>query len=186
MINRKKNRFPGGKICGRSNRFAFSLRVLILKSVLLFAVFVEPVSGVSSDSRYKFDIAAGYGFPETLCLKLRYGNNFQAGFSQSFDTQGLGASAAEFYYRIGEKPRFSEQKPWYILLGAAAYIFETDYKKEYSFLLYPRIGRTFEFSKYSGINADIGFGTPLGRDKASSDPIPPVILTGSINLYFRF
>lgn len=186
MMNQKKNRFPGGIISGKGYSFSLSLRVLILNAVLLFAVFIQPVSGGSADSRFKFDIAAGYGFPETLCLKLRYGNNFQAGFSQSFDTQGLGASAAEFYYRIGEKPRFSEQKPWYILLGAAAYIFETDYKQEYSFLLYPRAGRTFEFSKYSGINADIGFGVPFGRDKVSSDPIPPVILTGSINLYFRF
>lgn len=185
-MNRKKNILPGVIISGKGYSYKFSLRVFLLKAVFLFVVFIEPVSGVSSDSRYKFDIAAGYGFPETLCLKLRYGNNFQAGFSQSFDTKGLGASAAEFYYRIGEKPRFSELKPWYILLGAATYIFETDYKQEYSFLIYPRAGRTFELSKYSGINADIGFGLPFGRDKASSDPMPPFILTGSINLYFRF
>jgi hypothetical protein len=149
-------------------------------------IFLPAFSNNPGVSRYKFDIASGYGFPETLCLKLRYGNNFQAGISQSFDTQGLGASAVELYYRIGEKPRFSEQKPWYTLLGAAFYLFETDYKKEYSILIYPRTGRTFEFSKYLGINADIGFGVPFGRDKASVDPIPPVILTGSINLYFRF
>jgi len=154
--------------------------------VFTIAVLVQYVSGGSFEERYKFDIAASYGFPETLCLKLRYGNNFQAGISQAFDTHGLGASAMELYYRLGEKPRFSEQKPWYALLGAAIYLFETDYKKEYSFLLYPRIGRTFEFSKYLGINADIGFGAPFGRKEASADPISPVILTGSINMYFRF
>ena len=186
MVNRKKNRFPGGILSNKNLSFKFLLRIFILKTVILFAVFIEPALGGFADSRYKFDIAAGYGFPETMCLKLRYGNNFQVGFSQSFDTQGLGASAVEFYYRIGEKPRFSEQKLWYIFLGAATYIFETDYKQEYNFLIYPRAGRTFEFSKYSGINVDIGFGIPSGRNKTSSDSMAPIILTGSINLYFRF
>jgi hypothetical protein len=186
MVNRKKNRFPGGILSNKNHSFEFLLRIFILKTVILFAVFIEPASGGFADSRYKFDIAAGYGFPETMCLKLKYGNNFQAGFSQSFDTQGLGASAVEFYYRIGEKPRFSEQKLWYIFLGMATYIFETNYRQEYSFLIYPRAGRTFEFSKYSGINVDMGFGVPSGRNKTSSDSIAPFILTGSINLYFRF
>jgi len=185
MINKKTYRFIMGKLSGSYFR-KLLFNKYIFTVVSLIAVLIQYVSGGSVEERYKFDIAAGYGFPETLCLKLRYGNNFQAGISQSFDTHGLGAGAVELYYRLGEKPRFSEQKPWYALLGAAVYLFQTDYKKEYSFLLYPRAGRTFEFSRYLGINADIGFGVPFGRDAASADPIPPVILTGSINLYFRF
>jgi hypothetical protein len=157
--------------------FTFFLPILFINTAF---------PGIPGASRYKFDAAIGYGFPESICLKLKYGHNFQVGISQAFDTQGLGPVAVELYYRLGEKPRLMEQRPWYVFLGAAAYIFDVDYKKEYKLLVYSRIGRTFEFSKQIGTSIDIGPGFPSGRNTSDSYQIAPVILTGSISLYLRF
>ncbi|MBN2862552.1 MAG: hypothetical protein JXN62_05285 [Bacteroidales bacterium] len=162
------------------------LRKIGFTLFLLIFFIINAFPGIPGSSRYKFDVAIGYGFPESICLKLKYGNIFQVGLSQAFDTQGLGPGAVEFYYRIGEKPRLLDQKPWYVFLGAAAYILDVDYKKEYKLLIYPRIGRTFEFSKRMGTNIDIGPGFPLGRNTSDSNVIAPVVLTGSISLYLRF
>jgi hypothetical protein len=165
--------------------------LLFMRRVLLvFFIFTLTVSSAFSripgTKAARLGASLGYGYPEAICIKLKYGNNFQAGIMQSFDTQGAGPTALEFYYRFGEKPRLLEQKPWYFMAGSAVYLFNVNYKKQYSFLFYPRIGRSFDFSKYSGIRFDIGPGFPFGRDEENTSSISPVVLSGSLCLYLRF
>jgi len=145
------------------------------------------VSGkIRNKPRYRLEAAIGYGFPEATGIKFKYGNQFQAGLVQSFDTRGPGPTGIELYYHIGKKPRLMDQSPWYFSGGFSGYLFKVDYVKEYKYLVYPRAGRSFYFSRNAGINADIGPGFPLARNRNQGNPVSPVLFTGSLNIFIRF
>ncbi|HBE41629.1 MAG TPA: hypothetical protein DDW27_10585, partial [Bacteroidales bacterium] len=99
---------------------------------------------------------------------------------------GLGATGIEIYYHLGEKPRLMDQSPWYVSGGVAGYLIDVDYTKEYNFIIFPRAGRSFYFSRNAGINMDLGPGFPLGRTKSSNNIIAPVLFTGSLTIFIRF
>ncbi len=164
------------------------LRTGAVALIMTLSIISDMPSFSNPPPRYvnRFETAAGYGFPESISLKVSYGNDLMVGLSQAFDTQGLGPSALEIYYRIGQKTRYLDQKPWYILAGIAGFVFDVDYKEEYTVLFYPRFGRSLYYSKNFGTNIDIGLGIPFERDKNVSNPLSPVLLTGSISLFVRF
>jgi hypothetical protein len=167
-----------------------SVNTRILRSMLVIAGFIVlcvQVYAINSvPPRSKFETDIGFGFPESICLKAKYGDIVQAGIMQGFDSRGPGATGFEIYGRVGKKPRLLDQKPWYIMGGLAGYIFNVPYAKEYKLLLYPRGGRSIYFSKKVGINLDLGLGFPFGRDTSLASPISPVLLSGSMNLFIRF
>ena len=162
----------------------FRIFILVLSGIMILNIPAASINPVVSRTRFETDI--GYGFPESICLKFKYGIDVQAGLFQAFDTQGLGPTGFEIYYRIGKKPRLLDQKPWYVMGGFAGFVFDVDYIKEYKILIYPRAGRSFYFSKRAGINADIGLGFPLGRDPDGGNLISPVLASGSVSLFIRF
>lgn len=135
---------------------------------------------------YRFEADLGYGFPEAIGIKLKYGNQIQAGVVQPFDTRGPGPTGFELYYHFGEKPRLLDQSPWYASGGFSAYLFKVDYQKEYNLLIYPRIGRSFYFSGNSGINMDVGPGFAFGLNINNSNHVFPVLFTGSLTIFIRF
>jgi hypothetical protein len=147
---------------------------------------LNAASQIRVKPKYRFEADIGYGFPEAIGIKFKYGNKIQAGIVQSLDSRGLGATGIEIYYHAGKKPRLLDQAPWYISGGVAGYLINVDYLKEYNFLIYPRVGRSFYFSRNSGINLDVGPGFPLGRDKNSNNTIAPVLFTGSLTIFIRF
>lgn len=179
-----KLRMPGFSFPGNQGLIRMRLFTLIVSGLILLNPPVASQQQVTS--RYRFEADIGYGFPESICLKIKYGNQIQLGLNQAFDTQGLGPSSLEIYYRLGEKPRGIYQGPWYILGGIAGYLFDVDYKKKYGLFFYPRGGRSFYLSKISGINVDIGPGFPFGRDIESGNPISPVLFTGSMTFFLKF
>ena len=79
-----------------------------------------------------------------------------------------------------------DQALWYVSGGFAGYLIDVDYIKEYNFIIYPRAGRSFYFSRNSGINLDVGPGFPWGRNNISNNPIAPVLFTGSLTIFIRF
>lgn len=161
------------------------LRLIIALAGLI--LFITPAaSQIRNRPRYRFEADIGYGFPEAIGIKLKYGNQIQAGLVQALDSRGIGPSGLELYCHLGEKPRLLDQSPWYVMGGAAAYLFEVDYTKEYNYLLYPRAGRSFYISRNAGINIDIGPGFPLGRKRISDNNIPVVLFTGSLTIFIRF
>ena len=180
------------------NNTGMSMLLYLCRSVIMrIRIFILALSGIMivnipaasirpSVNRSWFEAAAGYGFPESICIKAKGGNNVQAGLFQSFDTHGLGPTGFEIYYRFGEKPRLMDQKPWYVMGGCAGFLFDVDYVKEYELLIYPRVGRSFYFSNISGINFDIGLGFPLNRDGGGGNLISPVLISGSVSLFIRF
>lgn len=162
-----------------------SLRMaLVLSGLILF--LMPAVSQIRTRPKYRFEADFGYGFPEAIGIKIKYGNKIQAGLVQSLDSRGFGATGIEIYYHLGEKPRLMDQAPWYVSGGAAGYLIDVDYIKEYNFIIYPRIGRSFNISRTAGINLDAGPGFPLGRKTSSNNPIAPVLFTGSLTIFIRF
>lgn len=55
------------------------------------------------------------------------------------------------YYHFAGKSKFTHVKPWYALAGI--FWSERYYKKRYPYF---RIGRSFNFSKKTGLNLDFG------------------------------
>jgi hypothetical protein len=162
------------------------IRIFIMALSGIMIVNIPAASIKPSVNRTNFEAAIGYGFPESICIKAKYGNNVQAGLFQSIDTHGLGPTGFEIYYRFGEKPRLMDQKPWYVMGGCSYFLFDVDYVKEYELLIYPRAGRSFYFSNISGVNLDIGLGFPLNRDGGGGNLISPVLISGSVSLFIRF
>jgi hypothetical protein len=152
------------------------------------------VNQISSQS--KFEISAGIGAPEFYNLKIKYGHNLQAGICiGAYIGHGLVGSdkiifqrsyAAEVSYHLFGKSKFIEQSPWYILAGLGYYdIPISDWYGGYDWGFYPRIGRTFNFSKRIGIKVDIGAFLPLSREYNYS--LSFIILpSGCINFFIRF
>ena len=160
------------------------LFILVLAASILTPrdVFAE----IKPGPRPRLEAGFGYGFPEAIGIKFKYGNKIQAGLVQALDSHGFGPTGLEVYYHIGEKPRLMDQAPLYLSGGFAGYLFNVDYTKEYSFIIYPRVGRSFCFSRNTGINLDVGPGFPLGRYKNSNNTIAPVLFTGSFTIFIRF
>ena len=158
--------------------------VLVLSGLILF--LIPASSQIRSRPKYRFEADFGYGFPEAIGIKFKYGNKIQAGLVQALDSRGLGPTGLEVYYHIGEKPRLMDQAPLYLSGGFAGYLFNVDYTKEYNFIIYPRAGRSFYFSRNGGINLDAGPGFPLGRIKSSNNAIAPVLFTGSFTIFIRY
>ncbi|MBP1666206.1 MAG: hypothetical protein H6Q23_1066 [Bacteroidetes bacterium] len=162
------------------------IRVLILLLTISDTLILNAASQIRTKPKYRFEVDLGYGFPEAIGIKFKYGNKIQAGIVQSLDSRGLGPTALELYYHIGKKPRLLDQSPWYISGGLAGYLIDVNYVKEYNYLIYPRVGRSFYFSRNTGINLDVGPGFPLGRNNSSKNTIAPVLFTGSLTIFIRF
>jgi len=136
-------------------------------------------------TRQKFEVNLGYGFPEAIGLKLKFGNQIQAGLVQALDSRGFGPTGLEFYYHLGEKPRLLDQSPWYVMGGFTGYLFDVDYNKEYNYMFYPRAGRSLYITRNAGIKIDLGPGFPLGRNK-TGNLISPIVFTGNLTIFLRF
>jgi hypothetical protein len=153
------------------------LKIILLSGLILID---NPIS-----SQSKFEISGGFGFPEFAALKVKYGKNIQIALSQSFwhgykGAMIMGPTAAEIYYHFSGKSRFIEQPTWY-LLGGLGFFGGGDEKDVY---FYPRLGKTFNFSKKIGINLDAGAFVPLSkglRDFFDSSVYP----SGSICFFIR-
>lgn len=162
---------------------------LILK-IILFAGLIFSCNPVHSQS--KFELSGGIGLPELCNLKLRYGQNTQIGVSIGLypfkwfgDNVVDWSCAAEISYHFSGKSKYVEQATWYILGGLAFHdLGMMNTYENYDIDIYPRIGRTLNFSKKSGINLDLGLFVPLSasRDNAYKFRLLP---SGSIGLFIR-
>lgn len=168
----------------RKAKAGMSLFIVFLSGILLTGNVAA--AKIKPQPKYRFEADFGYGFPEAIGIKIKYGNKIQTGLVQSLDSRGFGATGIEIYYHMGEKPRLMDQAPWYVSGGIAGYLINVDYIKEYNFIIYPRIGRSFNISRTAGINLDAGPGFPLGRKNSSNNPIAPVLFTGSLTIFIRF
>jgi hypothetical protein len=150
---------------------------LIFKIILLAGLILSDNPVLSQG---KFEVSGGFGWPERINLKIKYGNDIQIGTSLGFlpgkGNYNIGPFTADIYYHFSGKSELVDQRPWY-LLGSLGYGFGDIY-------FCPRVGRTFNFYKKLGINFDAGAFLPFNkelRDFLDS----PVYPSGSISFFVR-
>ncbi len=148
------------------------MRFLLIKADVFLISLLLSADPVFSQG--KFELAGGFGSPEMVVLKIRYGKNVQIGASQGIGVFSMfsqsqiinGPTMSEIYYHFSGKSRFTEQKPWY-LFGSAGYWFGINI-----FLCCPRIGRSFNLSENTGINIDLGAQIALDKEFLASNHSP--------------
>ncbi len=162
------------------------MKTLLYKMIIIPVVML--VFHAPANSQNKFEISGGIGFPETIAIKIKYGNNLQIGVSQGFWLFSIlnsppeiinGPTIGEIYYHFSGHSQYEAPPPWY-LYGGLAFRFGESY-----LLFCPRAGRTFYISDRSGVNIDLGALIPLTKDFLDNIN-SPLLPSGSIGLFYRF
>ncbi|MEI6276096.1 MAG: hypothetical protein WCP08_08900 [Prolixibacteraceae bacterium] len=161
--------------------------------ILLLTGFIFTVKPAFTQS--KFELSGGLGVPEYLNARIKYGQKIQAGVCAGFIAGTFygnaffnGSIAAEITCHLLGQSKYVEQPPWYLLGGLGYYYLpmSADYG-QYKFAFYPRIGRTINFSKKSGLNLDFGAFLPLSEESYYHPNRLEfkVLLSCSIGLFLR-
>jgi hypothetical protein len=152
-------------------------------------------------SQSKFELSGGFGIPELLNVKARYGHNLQVGASIGllgpFEWYGGNvwdwSCTAEILYHFAGKSKYTEQPTWYLSGGLGIHHLNLmcpfDYCYEsYDISFNPRIGKTLNLSKKTGLNCDIGVFLPLSmsQDESLYNKLDfKVLPSGSISFFIR-
>jgi hypothetical protein len=122
------------------------------------------LSGNLLFSQGRLEADFGGGLFEALSLKVKYGKNFQLGICQGFLSGSYWMTGVEGYYHYSGLSAHTNQRTNYIMVGMASTVFAKGYHKYEKIVIYPRIGKSFYFSKRTGINADVGLGLLMSDD----------------------
>ena len=165
-------------------------------STLALKIFISIGSiliGYQGFSQGKFELSGGVGIPELINMKINYGQDIQAGASVGFLTiEWFGETvvdwtvSAEILYHFAGKSKFVEQPTWYIS-GELGYfdLGIIDPYEGYDIAFCPRIGRTINFSKTTGIKIDAGVFLPLSKSSSYSTYDFNVLFSGNIGFFVR-
>jgi hypothetical protein len=157
---------------------------------LLLLGFILNLNPVSAQG--KLELSAGYGVPELFNLKVKYGRNIQIGGSAGFYSYTWYGSKvtdwsfnAEVTYHFSGKSKHVEQPPWYLSAGLGFFdLGVMDPYGSYDISFNPRIGRTINFSKKTGVNLDFGLFLPLSTPKDYPFTFK-VLASGSLGFFIR-
>jgi hypothetical protein len=163
-----------------------------LLKIFLFAGFFLCDNTVFSQG--KFEISGGLGIPELFNARVKYGQNIQVGACLGFYTGNWYGNnyadwsvSGEITYHFSGISKYVEQPPWYLLCGLGYYHLPVvNLYEQYNIGLYPRIGRTFNFSEKIGANLDGGIFLPLSMTPDYGPYFFSVLFFGSISLFIRF
>lgn len=162
----------------------------------LFLALISLLATHQAVGQEKFNIAAGYGYPELLNLGVRYQmERSQLGLSAGFlpsryvKYSSLGAN---YFYHFGGHTNLSSLRPWYIRFGLDYLTVDDQYDK-YKYLFFvPRIGKDFNLSPKWVIAADGGVAIVLSRNIDSEeiffidrDPNRNIFFTLGFSIYYR-
>ena len=153
----------------------------VKKLVLLLPLLL--MAAVPVFSQGKLEASFGLVTSEGLCIKLKYGNNLQAGLSQGFYSGTAMLTGIEGYWHFAGRQQVGTQKPFYLMAGLGTTIFSKGFSVFEKTLFYPRIGRTVNFTERLGMNLDIGPDFLRTNDDGVSSSVFPA---GSIHFFFRF
>jgi hypothetical protein len=159
---------------------------LIFLTVLIFSGSMAPAQG-------KHEVSFGFGVPEFANIRYKIGGKFQAGICAGivpgiFMPDGKVEDwmiAAEFYYHFQGERKPKELPVWYLSWGLGYYhVPWVNRYGSYDLGINPRIGRTINFSKKTGINLDLGFLLPVSAINDESFEFMP-LLSGNISFFVR-
>lgn len=166
----------------------FLIRSCLILSGLLFLNMCSLAQG-------RFEISCGYGLPEVINLKVKYGKNIQTALSlgskrRSYQKKSLmGSMSLEIYYHFGNSSQYISQKAWYFLAGINGYYNYFDNLNGYSggsgLLFYLRSGRAINLSKRIGLTVDFGPMLLNQNIKKHLYLNTPVFPSGNIGFFVR-
>jgi hypothetical protein len=160
------------------------MRMIILSLILICRCTVLTAQGVHNSkydnplydlsvkkdtgkySQKEFELSGGIGYPERFGLKLKYGGTFQIGASVGLIPgsinwlpeyeRGESASVAiDFYYHFIRSKKNNLFK-WYFNGGLSKFFPETSDDETTHYIIYTKLGRSFNFKLNTGINLDFG------------------------------
>jgi hypothetical protein len=163
---------------------------LFLKAILLAGLILADYPVFSQS---KFELSGGLGIPELINGRIKYGGNLQIGVCAGFATGDWYGDnyvdwsvAAEVTYHFSGKSKYVDQSPWYVLGGLGYYHLPiVDPYEQYDIGFYPRAGRTFNFSKKTGINLDGGLFLPLSMTPDYGSFDFKALFSGCISFFIR-
>jgi hypothetical protein len=136
------------------------LHVILARIFFFIAVSIFLFENFNAQG--KIEGCAGGGFPDGLCLKAKFGKNFQVGLSQGIVSQ-INPTAIELYYRLPRKSNSEALRKFYVMFGISSTLFAKGYDTFEKTFLYPRIGRSFAFSKSKKVGLNLDFGITILR-----------------------
>lgn len=153
------------------------LIILLLSNSLLF-------------SQKKSELSIGMGYPKMICIKMKYGIDFQTGMSVGFfpvkhevyrpdnkvniiSNTNLWTFDLDFYYHFSKIAGDTTRGTWYLNSGFIL-LHYVNITSDYSYgdyaqfrnddrrlLVFAKAGRTMNFKNNTGINLDIGPGLQI-------------------------
>jgi hypothetical protein len=163
--------------------------IYLFKSILLIGLIF---SANPTKSQGKLELSGGFGMPELINLKMKYGKNVQVGagvgiypFEWFNETVVDWSINADITYHFGGKSKYTEQAPWFISGGLGFFdLGVINPYESYDISFNPRIGRTLNFSKRMGANLDFGLFLPLSASKGYSYDFM-LLPSGSFSFFIR-
>jgi hypothetical protein len=159
------------------------------KSIFLILGFLFSINQVFSQgninevySQDKFELSGGFGLPEAINLKIKYGGkNIKIALGGGFlpQSEKLRTLDIGFYYHFAKKSKFTGNFVWYTLGGLNIMKFGSNSESSIEHYPYLRVGRAINFSKKTGLNVDIGACFNEYDDS-------PIVPSGSIGFFIRF
>ncbi len=146
------------------------------------------ISFQSLQAQDLFEVSTGAGLFEGGFLKIKYGSKTQVGLSQDVLSQ-LHTTGLEIYYRLSRKGEPGSSGPYYIMCGASTTLFGTGYDAFEQSFIYPRIGRSFFFSRKTskaGLNADLGITVHRSTNPPEGYITEIFPFSGSLGVFYRF
>lgn len=166
------------------------MKTFLIKTAVLLGLLltVNPLL-----SQHKFEISGGFGFPELINARFRYGNNLQVGVCYGFlPFNFLGGEvinwsvAAEGAWYFAGRSAFTAQPPFYFQCGVQYCSFPVFYSYDnYDWALNPRVGRTFNLSSKAGFKVDLGIFIPLSRIEDPEEKRMSILFSGSAGIFIR-
>lgn len=125
-------------------------------SAFILICILQFNSHLYSQSKVEADLGAGLF--EGISLKLKYGSNFQIALCQGYAQSSFWMTGIEGYYHFAGVSKHLEQRTFYVMMGFSSTLFAGGYDSFEKIVSYSRLGKTFNFSKKSGLNIDVGAG----------------------------
>jgi hypothetical protein len=146
------------------------------------------ISFQSLQAQGLFEVSTGAGLFDGGFLKMKYGSKTQVGLSQDLLSQ-LHTTGLEVCYRFSRKGETGSAGPFYIMCGAGTTLFGTGYDAFEQSFIYPRIGRSFFFSRKiskAGLNADLGITVHRYTNPPEGHITEIIPFSGSLGVFYRF
>lgn len=146
------------------------------------------LAGTVMQAQGRLEVSAGAGLFDGIFIKAKYGGRVEIGLSQDLVSQ-LHTTGLEIYYRIPRKYEPAMPGPFYVMCGLSTTLLGKGYDLFEQSYIYPRIGRSFLFSRKpgrAGINVDLGITIHRSTNPPEGYITDIIPFSGSAGFFYRF